>query len=149
MAPEKVEPQTALCKDSRLATSHPVIDLWLRHVNAHRVEEVCALYAPDAILLPTLSDVICDSPRQIREYFESFLGRRNLSATLTSCYVQQYSEVKIDSGIYQFEWEDLELDCIHSKTARFTFVIRNNLIVEHHSSMTPGAHKQVNHPART
>lgn len=126
--------------DQRLAISHPVIDQWLRGVNAHSIEEVCALYDPEAILLPTLSGVICDSPAQIRNYFESFLRRPKLSATLTSCYVQQYSEIKIDSGIYQFEWEDRTSGTVSSTSARFTFVIRNHLIVEHHSSMTPDDH---------
>jgi len=125
--------------DQRLAVSHPVIDKWLKCVNAQSVDEVCALYAPDAILLPTLSEVICDSPEDIREYFEFFLGRPKLKATLLSCYVQVYSEIKIDSGIYQFEWEDAKRGGIVSTSVRFTFVIRDELIVEHHSSMTPGA----------
>ena len=124
--------------DLRLAASHPVIDLWLQNINAHSVDGVCALYAPDAILMPTLSDTICDSPAQIRSYFEFFLGRPKLSATLKSCYVQQYSEIKIDSGIYQFDWFDDTRGTTLSTSARFTFVIRGNQIVEHHSSMSPG-----------
>ena len=79
--------------DQRLTVSHPVIDAWLRAVNAHSVDAVCSLYAPEAILLPTLSDVIRDTPDRIRDYFESFLNRKNLSATLRNCYVQEYSEI--------------------------------------------------------
>lgn len=106
-------------------------------MNAHSVVDVCALYAPDAILLPTLSDVICDSPERIRKYFESFLTQPKLLATLESCYVQEYSEIKIDSGIYQFEWDNEEMGLMQFTRARFTFVIRDERIVEHHSSMAP------------
>lgn len=121
--------------DARLTVSHPVIDAWLTAVNACSVGDVSKLYAPDAILLPTLSGELCDTPEQIRLYFEHFLGRPDFKAELQSCYVQQYSEIKIDSGIYRFNW------CVDGKPfstrARFTFVIRNDLIVEHHSSLVP------------
>ena len=121
--------------DQRLTVSHPVIDAWLRAVNAHSVDAVCSLYAPEAILLPTLSDVIRDTPDRIRDYFESFLNRKNLSATLRNCYVQEYSEIKIDSGIYEFKWESDTMGLMQFARARFTFVIREEQIVEHHSSM--------------
>lgn len=121
--------------DARLAVSHPVIDAWLKAVNARSVDAVCKLYASDAILLPTLSSDVCDTPQQIRVYFEYFLEHIELKAELQSCYVQQYSEIKIDSGIYLFTWNEGNRST--STRARFTFVIRNGLIVEHHSSLMP------------
>lgn len=135
---EKIGSGAGRTADRRLAASHPVIDDWLEAVNARAVDRVCALYARDAILLPTLSDVICDSPERIEEYFASFLARPKLAARLSSCYVQEYSEIKIDSGIYEFEWEEEDSGLKRSARARFTFVIRDGLIVEHHSSMAPG-----------
>lgn len=123
--------------DQRQTASHPVIDRWLNAVNQHSVAEVCALYAPDAILLPTLSEVICDNPERIGKYFESFLTRPGLRAELLNCYVQEYSEIKIDSGIYSFSWNSDVGDLVESAQARFTFVIRDALIVEHHSSLSP------------
>lgn len=124
-----------LPNDARLDVSHPVIDAWLCAVNAGSIDEVCRLYAPDAILLPTLSNELCGTPEQIRGYFEYFLSRPQLSAALQSCYVRQYSEIKIDSGIYEFRWEESGGPC--TACARFTFVIRNEQIVEHHSSFLP------------
>ncbi len=124
--------------DQRLTASHPVIDEWLQAVNAGAPNKVCALYAPDAILLPTLSDAICNTPERINAYFETFLDRPDFTAKLVSCYVQQYSEIKIDSGIYAFEWTDEDSGTVQRACARFTFVIRDGLIVEHHSSLRPG-----------
>jgi len=132
---EKIKQIGAPLSDARLTASHPIIDRWLQAVNAHAVTEVCELYAEDAILLPTLSDMICDSPERIRQYFEFFLARPGLEARLSNCYVQEYSEVKIDSGIYEFTWQEDE--ATKSARARFTFVIRDGQIVEHHSSLTP------------
>jgi hypothetical protein len=132
---QKIQQIGAPLSDARLSASHPIIDLWLQAVNAHAVTEVCQLYAEDAILLPTLSDIICDTPERIRKYFEFFLARPGITARLSSCYVQQYSEVKIDSGIYEFNWQ--EGGATKSARARFTFVIRDGRIVEHHSSLSP------------
>ncbi len=127
---------SSLKNDVRRRHSHPVIDQWLTAANAGSVDQVCALYAQDAILLPTLSREICDRLGSIRRYFEFFLGREGFSARLIDCYVQQYSEVKIDSGIYEFKW--IESGQPQVAQARFTFVIRDGLIVEHHSSLAPG-----------
>ena len=124
--------------DQRLAASHPVIDEWLQAVNTRSVSAVCTLYAHDAILLPTLADEICDTPGRIKAYFDVFLRRPTLKVRLVSCYVQEYSEIKIDSGIYEFEWKDEDSGSMQTTRARFTFVIRDGSIVEHHSSMTPG-----------
>ncbi|MEE4296417.1 MAG: nuclear transport factor 2 family protein [Wenzhouxiangella sp.] len=115
--------------------SHPVIDQWLEAVNTGCAERVCQLYAPDAILLPTLSPNILSAPDQILDYFRFFLDRQSLAVKLIDCYVQTYSEVKIDSGIYEFTW--MANDKAQSTRARFTFVIRGGLIVEHHSSLSP------------
>jgi uncharacterized protein (TIGR02246 family) len=120
---------------ARNGDSHPVIDRWLDAVNTGDAERVCQLYAPDAILLPTLSPHILKTPDQIIDYFRFFLDRKSLKVELIDCYVQTYSEVKIDSGIYEFSW--LENKALQSTRARFTFVIRDGLIVEHHSSLSP------------
>ena len=132
---KKIRQIGASLSDERLSASHPIIDRWLQAVNNHAVTVVCELYAEDAILLPTLSDIICDTPERIRQYFEFFLARPGLAARLSSCYVQEYSEVKIDSGIYEFNWQEGE--ATKSARARFTFVIRDGRIVEHHSSLAP------------
>ena len=124
------------CRMARSDDSHPVIDRWLDAVNTGHAERVCQLYAPDAILLPTLSPHILNTPDQIIDYFRLFLDRKSLTVQLIDCYVQTYSEVKIDSGIYEFSW--MENNALQSTRARFTFVIRNGLIVEHHSSLSPG-----------
>ncbi len=121
--------------DARLQVAHPVIDHWLVAVNDHDLEQVCSLYLPDAILLPTLSQTIRDTPGSIRDYFVQFLAKPGLRASLEHCYVQEYSEIKIDSGVYLFTWQENG----HTKAAkaRFTFVIKDNKIAEHHSSLVP------------
>jgi len=123
--------------DYRLQVAHPIIDQWLTAVNLHDLEAVCGLYLPDAILLPTLSDTIRDTPEGIREYFIHFLGKDRLSATLENCYVQEYYDLKIDSGVYLFSWQEGLKERL--LRARFTFVIKDNRIAEHHSSLCPTA----------
>lgn len=121
--------------DPRLHLPHPVFDAWLSAVNAHSIPQVCDLYAPDAFLLPTLSPTLRGTPEARREYFEVFLSKPNLQAHLDYCYVQQFGDVRIDSGIYTFSWGGSGVE--QASKARFTVVIRDEKIVTHHSSMMP------------
>ena len=98
---------------------------------------VVALYAPDAVLLPTFSDRVRRTPAQIRDYFVPFLERRP-SASIDAASCRVYGDVAIHSGIYSFRFA---AGPVRSAQARFTFVYRcvgdGWRIVEHHSSAMP------------
>ena len=58
-----------------------LFDQWNNAIETKDPDTVTELYADDAILLPTLSNTICNSHEKIKNYFISFLkkGLRVLS----------------------------------------------------------------------
>jgi uncharacterized protein (TIGR02246 family) len=115
-----------------------LFDLWAEAVTSGDVERVVALYAPDAVLLPTLSNTLRRNPSEIAEYFAEFLLGRPQPSILQGI-VRDMGEVAVFSGVYRFAMTALpdrpEID------ARFTFVYQRQnagwTIVAHHSSVMP------------
>ena len=96
---------------------------------------VSALYESDAILLPTVSNLVRHNHAEIEDYFVNFLAK-GPSCTLDETNVRIFGELAINSGIYTFSFNDESV-----VQARFTFAYRFNgkrwMIVEHHSSQMP------------
>jgi uncharacterized protein (TIGR02246 family) len=111
--------------DAALATADP-----------HRVAD---RYAPDAVLLPTLSNEVRTDRAGIVDYFTRFLECRPRGAILRSHVRVLRSTEAVDSGTYRFTlMKDGVIDHVD---ARFTFVYEKIdgtwLIVNHHSSAMP------------
>lgn len=117
--------------------------------------QVAALYAPNAILLPTLSSEIklklSNNTSQelydftsadIREYFVAFTSLKDLKAIPKQLYTQLFNDVAINTGLYTFEYVDDKGNKV-DVDARFTFVYENIdgkwEIINHHSSTLPEA----------
>ncbi len=94
-----------------------------------------ALYAEDAILLPTVSNTVRHTHAEIRDYFVHFLQKGPLG-DIDEANVRVFGDLAINSGLYTFMCDDAGQ--VH---ARFTFVYRRKgdgwEIVEHHSSRMP------------
>lgn len=114
-----------------------IINKWIQLVNENNIEELLKLYDDKAILLPTLSNKIRRNKIEIRDYFKCFLNKNCLKAELMQLYIQSMynGDLKIDSGTYTFRYKDKNIN--KKLLARFTFVIKNGLIIEHHSSVDP------------
>jgi uncharacterized protein (TIGR02246 family) len=124
-------------EDSAIAE---LFDAWADALASRDPARVVALYAPDAILLPTLSSQIRRNKAEITDYFEQFLRRGPLGRVLEG-RVRRMGDVAIHAGLYQFtltaENGRPEVD------VRFTFVYQRLeagwRIVAHHSSFVPDA----------
>lgn len=131
---------------------------WIKTVETAKgnATQVAALYAPDAILLPTLSPEIkiklSDNTSQelydftnkdIREYFIGFTSLKDLTANTSQLYTQVFNDVAINTGLYTFTYLDDKGNKV-DVPARFTFVYEKIngkwLIINHHSSYLPEAH---------
>ncbi len=117
-----------------------LFDDWNAALQSHDPKQVAALYAKDAILLPTLSDQLRKTPDMIEDYFTEFL-RLNPKGTIIEQHIRVYDPIAVNSGIYSFA--TTVGGERHDVTARFTFVYRRGPagweIIEHHSSTMPGA----------
>jgi len=120
---------------------HEVVERWIELVHKRELEKISALYDHNAILVPTFSDSMQNTPEKIREYFKRLLSRKNLKLTLhpKTIRTQQLNAILfVVSGIYQ--WKFNVEDELITYEARFTFVIdvsKESPIIHQHSSQIP------------
>ena len=115
-----------------------LFDVWNKAIQTQEPKEVSALYAPNAILLPTLSNMVRHTTEEREDYFEHFLAK-GPSGVIDQSNIRTFGDLAIHSGIYTFTFSTTGA----SVQARFTFVYAWNgtkwQIVEHHSSLMPEA----------
>ena len=114
-----------------------LFDAWGTALASGDPDAVVALYAIDAVLLPTFSDRVRTTEAGRRDYFAGFLRRRP-RARVVEGHARVYGDVGVHSGIYAFAFG---AGPEREARARFTFVYRRIdgrwWIVEHHSSRMP------------
>jgi len=112
-----------------------LFDEWNSALQTGDPGQVAALYAPNAILLPTLSNQVCHNHEEIKDYFAHFLHKEP-KGFIDESNIRSFDQLAINAGIYTFSFKDGT-----SVQARFTFVYWWNgerwLITEHHSSEMP------------
>jgi uncharacterized protein (TIGR02246 family) len=119
-----------------------LFDRWNAAVETGDPEKVAALYAPDAVLLPTLSPEIRTDHDGIADYFEHFLAK-NPSGERTESVIKVLDKhTAIDTGLYTFTFTAADGTQTFAD-ARYTFVYEKVhgrwLIINHHSSLVPAA----------
>lgn len=128
-------PASVACKavDEQQITA--LFDRWNDSLRTLDPDKVVANYAPDGVLLPTVSNEPRTNPAQIRDYFVKFLksapqGKIDTRTVKIGCNVAQ------DVGTYTFKFKDGKT--VH---ARYTYVYEWEngewLIAHHHSSAMP------------
>ncbi len=99
-------------------------------------DQVTALYASDAVLLPTLSNQVRHNHEEIRDYFVGFLAKKPTGVINESNTRSLADDLASNSGVYTFSFEDGS-----EARARFSYLYRNSdagwQIIEHHSSAMP------------
>lgn len=116
-----------------------LFDRWNAALATGKPEAVLELYAPNAILEPTVSNEVRDTPEKIKDYFVHFMQMKPHG-------VINYRQIRVldentalDAGVYTFR---LIKDGAPSKVqARYTFVYEKLngewRIMNHHSSSMP------------
>ena len=98
--------------------------------------QVAQLYGDHALLLPTLSSELRETPEAITDYFNSFLARHP-SGSVTHRQIRLGCNGAVDAGTYRFTLHDPEA----TVEARYTFVYGLEdgqwRILHHHSSLQP------------
>jgi uncharacterized protein (TIGR02246 family) len=115
------------------------LERWKIAVETHDPDAVLALYAAEAVLLPTLSPKVSHTGDEIRDYFVHFLAKKP-SCEPGEQNIRIYGDIAVNSGLYSFLLMEEGVESL--VTARYTFVYKRFgdswLIVEHHSSLSPG-----------
>lgn len=124
-----------------MKTPQNVLKQWMQAVNNGDVESLLGLYDSQAVLIPTFSNRILNTPDKLREYFEKLGSREELSIALheKTLIVQELQNPIFSlSGIYN--WRFLVDGELLNFEARFSYVVdlsRPNPILHHHSSQIP------------
>ena len=99
-------------------------------------DKVTALYATDAILLPTVSNQVRHNHAEIRDYFVNFLSKQPKGVIDEANTRHLAEDLVSNAGVYTFTFGDG-----NSVTARFSYLYQQIdgdwKILEHHSSAMP------------
>jgi uncharacterized protein (TIGR02246 family) len=133
---QPLAPPPALPNQDQIAA---LFDQWNAALATGDPNKVADLYAPDAVLLPTLSNQIRTNRAEIVDYFTHFLESKPQGRIDRAVITVIDPQTAINTGIYTFELiKDGQLQDVQ---ARYTFVYEkqngNWLIVNHHSSKMP------------
>jgi uncharacterized protein (TIGR02246 family) len=116
-----------------------VIDHWAAAYSANDADAVVKLYAPDAILLGTVSPILSEGTEAIRAYFARLPGSGNKVVIGERRTVALGDDAVLATGFYEFT--RLQDGNPVPTPARFTMVVVNRggewVILHHHSSMRP------------
>lgn len=135
--PAAAQPAATKPTQQEIAALFPVWDAALATGDP---EKVADLYAPDAILLPTMSNNVRTNRAEIVDYFKHFLEGKPSGTIEKEVISVLDADTAINTGVYRFaitgkDGKRTQVD------ARFTYVYElvkgKWLIVNHHSSAMP------------
>jgi hypothetical protein len=111
---------------------------WVQTIARRNVAEVMALYAVDAILVPTLSNEIGEYEHERRQYFEAFLANDRLRCEITiqKKRISRKLGTVVIGGLYTFTFQRRGVEQVVPARFLFTFekIDGRWLITGHHSS---------------
>jgi uncharacterized protein (TIGR02246 family) len=116
-----------------------LFDLWNAALQTGSPELVASLYAPDGVLLPTVSNRVRTTRAEIVDYFQHFLALQP-RGTINQSFIRVMGpDLALHSGIYTFDV--VREGKPEQVTARFDYLYRRVngrwLIANHHSSKMP------------
>ncbi|MFA5216982.1 DUF4440 domain-containing protein [Sulfuricurvum sp.] len=124
-----------------MRTPKEILMEWMDAVNHGDIEALLSLYDEKAVLIPTFSNKLPNTPDNLREYFEKLGNREGLSIALheKTLHVQPIKdEICSLSGIYNWRF-DVEGEMLNFE-ARFSYILdisKPRPIMHHHSSQVP------------
>jgi uncharacterized protein (TIGR02246 family) len=126
---------TMTCTKTRAQDIAALFDRWNAALATLDPDKVVALYAPDAVLLPTVSNKPRTNQEEIREYFVHFLAKKP-QGHIDFRIIKLGCNSALDTGLYTFT-----LHAPKGKTqkvaARYSYVyeyLNGQWLIEHHHS---------------
>jgi uncharacterized protein (TIGR02246 family) len=118
-----------------------LFDEWNAALGTGDAEAVADRYAPDGVLLPTVSKQVRTDRDGIVDYFEHFQENDPVGEKTETIITVLDKNTAVDAGTYVFTLTDPETGEVRDVEARYTYVYEKIdgdwLIVNHHSSAMP------------
>jgi len=130
--------ETVVCQPATQKLIEDLFKQWNDALQTGDAKKVAALYAEDAVLLPTVSNLPRTTTAEIEDYFKHFLEKKPYGI-IKQRNIKKACNKVTDAGIYDFEiMANGKKEIV---PARYTFVYEYRdkqwKIVHHHSSMMP------------
>jgi uncharacterized protein (TIGR02246 family) len=118
-----------------------LFDEWNAALGTGDAEVVADRYAPDGVLLPTVSKQVRTDRDGIVDYFEHFQENDPVGEKTETIITVLDENSAVDAGTYVFTLTDPESGEVREVEARYTYVYEKIdgdwLIINHHSSVMP------------
>jgi uncharacterized protein (TIGR02246 family) len=133
-------PSSMTCSPVTQQEIAALFDRWNASLATHEADKVTANYAPDAVLLATVSNTPRTNGAEIKDYFVHFL-ERNPQGTIDTRTIRIGCNSASDVGTYTFRLSGKTPGTTDIVKARYSFIyeLRDGkwVIVHHHSSAMP------------
>ena len=107
---------------------------WVDSIGRSTPAQMASKYSRSAVLLATYENILIGRI-DIQGYFDSFLDKKDLKCWVVDNVTQMVGNEQISSGIYLFSF--IENGKKKVVEARYSFVVKGGLVINHHSSETP------------
>ena len=132
---------TRACTKTSTQEIAALFDRWNASLETLDPDKMAALYTPEAVLLPTLSNKPRTNHEEIRDYFVHFLEKKP-QGKIDFRIIKIGCDSASDTGLYTFALQDTT-GKVKSVSARYSYVYEylngQWLIEHHHSSAMPEA----------
>ena len=126
---------TMTCTKTSAQDIAALFDRWNAALATLDPDKVVALYAPDAVLLPTVSNKPRTTHEEIRDYFVHFLEKKP-QGHIDFRIIKLGCNSALDTGLYTFTLHDPQ-GKPHKMAARYSYVyeyLNGQWLIEHHHS---------------
>jgi len=112
-----------------------IVQKWADSISKRNAKNQTLFYSKQALLLATYEPILIGQ-KEIYKYFVDLLSKKNIRCKINENYSIANPEILVASGLYTFSFEDENNQTVNIP-ARYTFVIYDNQIIDHHSSEQP------------
>lgn len=130
------------CKPPSTSQVEKLFNNWNEALQTRDPKKIVALYADDAVLLPTLSNTPRTNHKELENYFIDFV-KKHPSGKIDSRVIRSGCDWATDTGLYTFTLYSDYPKGEQQVTARFSYTYEDIngkwLIISHHSSLLPNA----------
>ena len=112
------------------------VSIWAKTVSERNPKKQTQLYSKNSVLLATFQTLFLGH-EGVTEYMIGFLNKESIECQIIDNYTHndESGNFEVASGLYEFTYmQHGEKKVVK---ARYTFVIKNDLILSHHSSIQP------------
>lgn len=125
-----------VCKATTDREVAALFDRWNASLQTGDKAIVAQNYAPNSILLPTVSDQVRYSRAEKEDYFAHFLENQPVGE-IKERYIQVGCDTAIDAGLYEFTYRKTGARVMARYSFTYSWDGKQWLITSHHSSLMP------------